>query len=101
MIYFFNIRIILNDLKVGGKTMSNIQISEQQVVSFAGADILAAKTHDGKIYAAVKWVAEGIGLSTDQIKNERKRVQSDLVLSKGGAKFNPPYKWRYARGFVH
>lgn len=70
--------------------MTNVQILEHQVVPFAGADILAAKTHDGKIYVAVKWVAEGIGLSTDQIKNERKRVQSDLVLSKGGRNLTLP-----------
>lgn len=64
--------------------MTSIQVVEQQVVKFAGTDLLGAKTADGKIYAAVKWVSEGIGLSEGQLKSERKKVQEDLVLSKGG-----------------
>lgn len=63
--------------------MTNVQILEHQVVPFAGSEILAAKTHDGKIFAAVKWVSEGLQLSDGQIRNERKRVQEDPVLQKG------------------
>lgn len=81
--------------------MNELQPVEQKIVDFNGSELLAAKTNDGKIYAAVKWVCEGIGLTRDQIKNERKKIQEDLVLSKGGAKFDPPYKRWYARGFVY
>lgn len=64
--------------------MDELQPIEQKVVDFYGSELLAAKTNDGKIYTAVKWVCEGIGLTRDQIKNERKKIQEDLVLSKGG-----------------
>lgn len=64
--------------------MSELLHVEQKLVDFYGSELLAAKTNDGKIYAAVKWVCEGIGLTRDQIKNERKKIQEDLVLSKGG-----------------
>jgi anti-repressor protein len=64
--------------------MNELQPVEQKIVDFNGSELLAAKTNDGKIYAAVKWVCEGIGLTRDQIKNERKKIQEDLVLSKGG-----------------
>ena len=70
--------------------MNQLQVVEHKLVPFAYSEILAAKMSDGKIYAAVKWVCEGIGLTRDQIKNERKKVQEDLVLSKGGRNLTLP-----------
>lgn len=70
--------------------MNELQPVEQKIVDFNGSELLAAKTNDGKIYAAVKWVCEGIGLTRDQIKNERKKIQEDLVLSKGGRNLTLP-----------
>ena len=36
-------------------------------------------------FVGVKWVCQGIGLTDDQAKNERKKIGKDLVLSKGGS----------------
>ena len=60
-----------------------VTVVEQKVVEVAGAEILAAKTNDGKIYGAVKWICEGIGLTKGQMQSERKRVQEDLLLKRG------------------
>lgn len=64
--------------------MNDIQAVEKKLVDFHGAEIMAVKAHDGKIYAGIKWVCEGIGLTRDQAKHERKKVQEDLVLQQGG-----------------
>ena len=56
-------------------------------VDFYGDTIMCAEDKStGKIYVGIKWVCEGIGLTSDQIKNERKKIGKDLVLSKGGSK---------------
>lgn len=60
--------------------MSNLVLKE---IAFNGAKLVATEL-DGKIYVGVKWVCNGIGLSEGQIKNERLKIQNDLVLSKGG-----------------
>ena len=52
-------------------------------VEFNGAVLRAAQVED-VIWVGVKWVCDGLGLSKGQIKRERKRLQEDLILSKGG-----------------
>lgn len=52
-------------------------------VEFNGAVLRAAQV-ENIIWVGVKWVCDGLGLSEGQIKRERKRLQEDLVLSKGG-----------------
>lgn len=74
----------------GGVPLSNIQVIEQKIVDFNGAKLIAAKLSDGKIYAGIKWVCEGIGLTRDQAKNERKKIQEDLVLKQGGRNLTLP-----------
>lgn len=59
-----------------------------KTVDFMGDGLLAAQDKDGVIWAGVKWFCEGIGLSEGQIKSERKKIQEDLVLSRG-TKFHP------------
>ncbi|EOQ18623.1 phage antirepressor N-terminal domain-containing protein [Bacillus cereus] len=63
---------------------------EQQLVNFNGAEIMAVKANDEKVYVGVKWVCQGIGLSDDQMKNERKKIQSDLVFRSGWVKLRLP-----------
>ncbi|MGE7623555.1 phage antirepressor N-terminal domain-containing protein [Viridibacillus sp. NPDC096237] len=70
--------------------MNELKVIEQQLVNFNGAEVMVAKTQDGKVFAAVKWICEGIGLTRDQTKHERKKVQEDLVLSKGGRNLTLP-----------
>lgn len=53
-------------------------------VQFNGAMLKAAQDKENIVWVGVKWVCEGIGLSDGQVKRERKRLQDDLVLSKGG-----------------
>lgn len=43
----------------------------------------AAQDKENVVWVGVRWVCEGIGLSDGQVKRERKRLQDDLVLSKG------------------
>lgn len=70
--------------------MNELQVIEQRMVPFGNVELLAVKMSDGKIYAAVKWICQGIGLTRDQAKHERKKVQEDLVLSKGGRNLTLP-----------
>ena len=66
-----------------GIILSNLLSRE---VDFYGDTIMCAEDNStGKIYVGVKWVCEGIGLTDNQMKNERKKIGKDLVLSKGGS----------------
>lgn len=51
-------------------------------VDFNGAVLRAAQV-ENIIYVGVKWICDGLGLSEDRGKYERKKIQKDLVLSKG------------------
>ena len=62
-------------------------------VEFDGAILMAVQDEETEqIYVGVKWVCEGLGLTQDQMKNERKKIQSDLALSQGGRKLTLPTK---------
>lgn len=61
-------------------------------VEFNGTMLKAVQNEIGKIFVGVKWICEGIGFENDRIKYERKRLQDDLVLSKGGQNFTLPTK---------
>lgn len=55
-----------------------------KTVPFMGADLMAAKDKaTGKIYAGVRWMCDGIGLTTGQMQNERARIHTDIVLAQG------------------
>ena len=51
-------------------------------VEFNGAVLRAAQVED-IVWVGVKWICDGLGLSEDRGKYERKKIQKDLVLSKG------------------
>ena len=63
---------------------------EQKLVNFNGAEIMAVKASDDKLYVGIQWICDGLGLSPGQMKSERKRIQDDIVLSKGGRKIVLP-----------
>lgn len=63
------------------------ELTVKQVDLF-GDTIMAAQDKDGNIWAGVKWLCEGLGLSEGQTKSERKKIQEDMVLSEG-TKFHP------------
>lgn len=52
-------------------------------VEFHGDMLRAAQDPDGKVWVGVRWVCQGIGFGEDKIDNERKKIQKDVVLSKG------------------
>ena len=70
--------------------MSYLMPIEKRLVNFNGAEIMVAKHEDGNIYAGVKWICDGLGLSKGQMQSERQRIQEDIVLSKGERKIILP-----------
>ncbi len=52
-------------------------------VPFMGAELMAARDTDGQIWAGVRWMCDGSGLSKGQMQNERTRIHNDKVLSQG------------------
>lgn len=65
---------------------------EVKRVPFMGTDLMAAKDESGTIWAGVRWMCDGMGLSEGQTKSERLRIQNDSVLSKGGRNLVLPSK---------
>ena len=49
--------------------MQNVIVAEQKFVNFNGAEIMAVKGNDGKIYAGVNWVCKGMGLTDNMLDN--------------------------------
>lgn len=70
--------------------MNQLQPIEQKLVTFAGTELLAVQANDGKIYVAVKWICEGIGLSLGQYQSQTRKIQEDLVLQQGIANLQLP-----------
>ena len=60
---------------------------ETKVVPFEGDSLLAVQEKD-EVWVGVRTVCEGLGLRESRMKLERKKLQTDLVLSKG-TKFYP------------
>lgn len=57
-------------------------------VEFNGTTLRAAQDTENIIWVGVAWVCQGLGLSEGQMKNERKKIQTDEVLAQG-TKFHP------------
>lgn len=52
-------------------------------VEFNGDILRAAQDPDGNIWVGARWVCEAIGLDDNRIKYERRKMQTDSVISKG------------------
>lgn len=59
-------------------------------VQFNGATLRAAQDAENIIWVGVRWICEGLGLSKGQMQNERKKIQTDEVLSQGERNFVLP-----------
>jgi hypothetical protein len=59
---------------------------EQKDVNFKGNTLIALKANNEKIYVAVKWICQGIGLTEGQYQNQTRKMNEDIVISKGIAK---------------
>lgn len=57
-------------------------------VPFLGTELVAARDADGQIWAGVKWICNGLGLSRGQANGEIVKVQNDEVLQEGCTKFH-------------
>lgn len=56
-------------------------------VPFMGTDLMAARSPDGQIWAGVRWMCNGIGLSQGQANREINKINADEVLKEGYTKF--------------
>jgi hypothetical protein len=70
--------------------MNDLTPIEQKSVDFNGTELIAVKCSDRNIYAGVRWICEGIGLTEGQRKNEMQKIQADPVLLRGGRKIILP-----------
>lgn len=61
-------------------------------VDFFGDTLKAASDESGIVWAGVKWLCDGIGLSEGQRQRQTTNIQSDIVLSKGVANLQLPTK---------
>lgn len=52
-------------------------------VDFYGDNLLAAQDNNGKVWAGIKWMCQGIGFDDVHTKYENRRIKSDMVLQKG------------------
>lgn len=52
-------------------------------VNLFGDTVVAAQDNDGKVWAGVKWICDGLGLTKGQMQNERLKIHEDEVLKKG------------------
>ena len=67
--------------------MNNLEVKH---VDFMGADLVAAKDENGTIWAGVRWMCDGIGLTRNQRDNQIEKIKSDSVLSKGAGNLTLP-----------
>ena len=56
-------------------------------VPFMGSELIAARDEDGQIWAGVRWMCNGIGLSQGQTNREINKISDDEVLKEGYTKF--------------
>lgn len=52
-------------------------------VDICGDAIMAAQDKDGQVWAGVRWMCEGLGLSRGQMNNESAKIKEDVVLGEG------------------
>ena len=52
-------------------------------VDLCGDAVMAAQDKDGQVWAGVRWLCEGLGLSRGQMNNESAKIKEDVVLGEG------------------
>jgi len=65
---------------------------EIKKVPFLGTELVAARDAGGQIWAGVRWMCDGIGLSRNQRDNQIQKIKTETVLSKGAGNFPLPTK---------
>ena len=64
--------------KKGDYVMTGLAVKD---VQFNGSTLRAAQDAENIICVGVRWLCEGLGLSKGQMQNERKKIQTDEVVS--------------------
>ena len=59
-------------------------------VPFLGTELMAARDEVGQIWAGVRWMCDGLGLSKGQMQRQVTNISGDKVLSKGVANLQLP-----------
>lgn len=67
--------------------MNELEIKK---VPFMGTELMAARDNNGQIWAGVRWMCNGLGLSRGQRDRQSLNIQADSVLSKGAANLRLP-----------
>ena len=67
--------------------MNELEIKK---VPFMGTELMAARDNDGQIWAGVRWMCNGLGLSKGQRDRQSLNIQADSVLSKGASNLRLP-----------
>ena len=65
---------------------------EVRKVPFMGTKLMAARDNDGQIWAGVRWMCNGLGLSKGQRDRQSLNIQADSVLAKGASNLRLPTK---------
>lgn len=73
--------------KQQGFGMGALQPVDQKRINFMGAELLAIKGEDEKVFAAVNWICKGLGMTKGQKDAQVQKIQSDVILSRGCLKF--------------
>jgi hypothetical protein len=63
---------------------------EQKNINFHGAELMAVRCNDGNIYAGVRWICDGLGMTENQRRGQYLKLNEDIVLSKGVKKISLP-----------
>lgn len=69
--------------------MNELEIKQ---VPFMGNELTAARDESGQIWAGVRWMCDGIGLSKGQMQRQVTNIGTDKVISKGAANLQLPTK---------
>ena len=72
---------------VEGTAMNDLDVKR---VPFMGTELMAAKDSDGQVWAGVRWMCDGLGLSRNQRDNQIEKIKTDSTLSKGAGNFPLP-----------
>jgi len=59
-------------------------------VPFLGTELIAARDPSGQVWAGVRQMCAGIGLSFGQTRNEQRKIKADEAFSDGWRKFRLP-----------
>lgn len=70
--------------------MNDLTVIEHKSVDFNGTELMAVKCDDGNIYAGVRWICNGLGLSDNQRRGQYVKLNEDIVLSRGVKKISLP-----------